>query len=106
MSDQASPLSIGIDYGTLSGRVLVLDLASGAELAGVDVPYEHGAIEDALPDSDRQLGPDWALQHPLDYMEVVERGIPEAISRADVDPMRVTGIGIDVTSCTVLPTDQ
>jgi L-ribulokinase len=101
-----SPLSLGIDFGTLSGRVLVLDLGSGAELAGVDIPYEHGAIEDRLPDSDERLDTDWALQHPLDYIDVIERGIPEALSRAGVEPGRVIGIGIDVTSCTVLPTTQ
>jgi L-ribulokinase len=101
-----SPLSIGIDYGTLSGRVLVLDLESGAELAGVDIPYAHGAIEDRLPDSDEPLDPDWALQHPLDYRDVVERGIPEALARAGVEPGRVIGIGVDFTSCTVLPTSE
>jgi L-ribulokinase len=101
-----SPLSIGIDYGTLSGRVLVLDLESGAELAGVDIPYAHGAIEDRLPDSDEPLDPDWALQHPLDYRDVVERGIPEALARAGVEPRRVIGLGVDFTSCTVLPTSQ
>ncbi|MGH2835148.1 MAG: ribulokinase [Solirubrobacteraceae bacterium] len=106
MSRTNAALSIGIDYGTLSGRVLVLDLDSGAELAGVDVPYSHGAIEDTLPGSDERLEPDWSLQHPLDYVDVVERGIPEALSRAGVDPMRVIGIGVDVTSCTVLPTSE
>jgi L-ribulokinase len=104
MSATAAPLSIGIDYGTLSGRVLVLDLETGEELAGVDVPYAHGAIEDTLPGSGERLGSDWALQHPLDYVDVVERGIPEALSRAGVEPARVIGIGVDFTSCTVLPT--
>lgn len=104
MSNPDTPLSIGIDYGTLSGRVLILDLATGAELAGVDVPYAHGAIEDTLPGSGEQLGPDWSLQHPLDYVDVIERGIPEALSRAGVDPTRVIGIGVDFTSCTVMPT--
>ena len=106
MSNGESPLSIGIDFGTLSGRVLVLDLENGAELAGVDVPYAHGAIEETLPGNDERLDPDWALQHPLDYVEVVERGIPEALSRAGVEPARVIGIGVDFTSCTVLPTSS
>ena len=35
-------LALGLDFGTASGRVLVLDLADGAELAAVDVPYPHG----------------------------------------------------------------
>jgi L-ribulokinase len=104
MSTSQGPLALGIDYGTLSGRVLVLDLTSGAELAAVDVPYPHGAIEDSLPSSAERLDSDWALQHPLDYVEVVERGVPEALTRAGVDPARVIGVGVDFTSCTVLPT--
>ena len=104
MTSSDAPVSIGIDFGTLSGRVLVLDLDSGAELAGVDVPYAHGAIEDTLPDSDERLPPDWALQHPLDYLDVVEHGIPEVLSQAGVDAARVIGSGVDVTACTVLPT--
>ncbi len=104
MSSTAEPLALGIDYGTLSGRVLVLDTTSGAELAVVDVPYEHGAIEDTLPGSGVPLEPDWALQHPLDYVDVVERGVPQALAQAGADPRRVIGIGIDFTSCTVLPT--
>ena len=104
MSSMHAPLAIGIDYGTLSGRVLVLDLIDGAELAAVDVPYAHGAIEDRLPGSDQRLEHEWSLQHPLDYVDVVERGIPEALSRAGADPARVIGIGVDFTSCTVLPT--
>jgi L-ribulokinase len=98
-----APLTLGIDYGTASGRVLVLDLSDGAELAAVDVPYPHGVIEDTLPGTGERLAPDWALQHPGDYIEVLERGVPEALVRADVDPTRVIGLGLDVTSCTMLP---
>ena len=104
MSNQGTPLALGIDYGTLSGRVLVLDLGTGAELAAVDVPYSHGAIEETLPGSGMRLEPDWALQHPLDYIDVIDRGIPQALALAAVDPGRVIGIGVDFTSCTVLPT--
>jgi L-ribulokinase len=103
MSSSDSKLSIGIDFGTLSGRVLVLDLDSGAELAAVEVPYAHGVIEQTLPDSDQRLAPDWALQHPLDYIDVVERGIPEVLAHTGIDPQRVIGIGVDFTCCTVLP---
>ncbi len=104
MSSRQAPLALGIDYGTLSGRVLVLDLDTGAELATVDVPYTYGAIEETLPGSHVRLEPDWALQHPLDYVAVVERGIPQALALAGADSARVIGIGIDFTACTVLPT--
>ncbi len=100
---RGAPLAIGIDYGTESGRVLVLDLVSGAELGVSEVRYAHGVLEDVLPGTGEALGHDWALQHPLDYVEVLERGVPDALARAGVDPARVVGLGIDVTSCTVLP---
>jgi L-ribulokinase len=103
-ADPNNPLALGIDYGTASGRVLVLDLVTGAELAAVDVPYPHGVIEDTLPGTGERLGRDWALQHPLDYVEVVERGIPAALEQAGADPAAVIGLGVDFTSCTVLPT--
>ncbi len=101
--DAEGALTLGVDYGTASGRVLVLDLLDGSELAAVDVPYPHGVIEDTLPGTAERLATDWALQHPSDYIEVLERGVPEALEHAGVNPARVIGLGLDVTSCTVLP---
>ena len=104
MSSSPSPLAIGVDYGTLSGRVLVLDLGTGEELACAELAYEHGVIEQRLPGSDIRLDSDWALQHPLDYVKVLEQGIPLALAQAGVAPESVIGLGVDFTSCTVLPT--
>jgi L-ribulokinase len=98
--------SIGLDFGTESGRVVVLDLDSGAELSSTVVAYPHGVIDRALPDGGAQLTPDWALQHPDDWMHVVTRGIPAALGQAGVRPEQVVGLGLDFTSCTVLPTDD
>ncbi|HEY0225822.1 MAG TPA: ribulokinase, partial [Mycobacterium sp.] len=99
-----NPVALGIDYGTASGRVLVLDLIGGEELADVDVPYVHGVIEETLPGSGEPLGPDWSLQHPQDYVDVVLLGVPRALAAAGTDASSVIGIGVDFTSCTVLPT--
>ena len=60
-------VSLGVDFGTTSGRVLVLDLTTGRELALKVVPYRHGVIEKTLPGTSIPLGPEWALQHPQDY---------------------------------------
>jgi L-ribulokinase len=97
--------SIGLDFGTESGRVVVLDLDSGVELASVVVAYPHGVIDRALPDGGPQLHADWALQHPDDWTLVITRGIPAALAQAGVTAERVVGLGLDFTSCTVLPTD-
>jgi L-ribulokinase len=95
--------SLGIDFGTESGRVLVLDLETGAELGVCVVPYPSGVIDRTLPCAGEPLPIDWALQDPDDWTLVVERGVPEALRRAGVDPDQVAGLGVDFTSCTVLP---
>ncbi|MFZ0384280.1 MAG: ribulokinase [Solirubrobacteraceae bacterium] len=97
--------TIGVDFGTESGRVLVLDLDSGEELAVRVVAYAHGVIDRHLIGTDEPLPGDWALQHPGDWTDVIERGVPAALAEAGVSAERVVGLGVDFTSCTVLPTD-
>ncbi|MDA8291840.1 MAG: ribulokinase [Actinomycetota bacterium] len=97
------PVTIGVDFGTESGRVVLLDLVTGEELAVEEVRYSNGVIDERLPGSRTALGADWALQDPDDYLSVFDRGIPAAVRAAGVDPGRIVGIGVDFTSCTVLP---
>ena len=97
--------TIGVDFGTESGRVLVLELDSGEELAVHVVPYAHGVIDRRLLGTDEPLPDDWALQHPGDWTDVIEQGVPAALAQAGVSPKRVAGLGVDFTSCTVLPAD-
>jgi L-ribulokinase len=96
-------VSIGVDFGTESGRVLLLDVRSGEELAVVEVRYPHGVIDERLASFGEELPPDTALQDPGDYLEVLYRGIPEALAAGNVAAGEVIGIGIDFTCCTVLP---
>lgn len=88
---------IGLDYGTLSLRGLLLDVQTGQEVACSECPYRHGVMEHGLPDG-------WALQHPADYLECLESVIPDLLNRADAAPECVMGIGVDFTSSTILPT--
>ncbi len=94
---------IGVDYGTLSGRALVVRVSDGAEVGSAVHEYAHAVIADRLP-SGRSLPPDWALQAPGDYVEVLRRAVPEAVAAAGIDPGDVIGIATDFTACTVLPT--
>jgi len=71
--------AIGVDYGTESGRALLVDIATGEEIATHVTPYPHGVIVHTLPSSDVKLGQDWALQHPDDYLEVLRRSVPEVV---------------------------
>jgi L-ribulokinase len=95
---------IGIDFGTLSGRALVVDAADGTELGSAVHAYAHGVIEDALPATGRPLGADWALQDPEDYLDVLRHAVPAAVAAAGVDPADVVAVATDFTACTVLPT--
>ncbi len=96
--------AIGVDFGTESGRVLVLDVSNGEELAVSVVRYASGVIDRELPSTGELLPPDWALQDPADWMSVIEAGVPDALARSGVDSGDVVGLGVDFTSCTVLPT--
>ncbi|MGI8507550.1 MAG: ribulokinase [Solirubrobacteraceae bacterium] len=95
--------SIGVDFGTESGRALMLDARTGEELAVSVVAYASGVIDRELPGTGESLPPDWALQDPDDWIAVLESGVPEVVAKAGVAPAQVAGIGVDFTSCTVLP---
>jgi L-ribulokinase len=95
---------IGIDYGTLSGRALVVRVGDGAELGSAVHAYRHGVIERTLPATGEALPPDWALQDPEDYLDVLRVAVPEAVAAAGIDPADVIGLATDFTACTVLPT--
>lgn len=94
---------IGVDFGTLSGRALVVRAGDGKELASNVHEYTHGVIERALPDSPVELPPSWALQHPNDWLDVLRYAVPAAVSAAGIDPVNVVGIATDFTASTPLP---
>ncbi len=91
--------SIGIDFGTESARAVLVDAASGEEVATAVHPYRHGVLDRALP-SGALLDPDWALQHPGDWLEALEVLLRQMAAAGGDE---VAGIGVDFTSCTLLP---
>jgi L-ribulokinase len=99
----ADPHVVGVDFGTLSGRAVVVRVRDGAELADAVHPYEHGVMEERLASSGRRLGRDWALQDPLDYLEVLRDAVPRAVADSGVSPDQVIGIGTDFTASSPLP---
>jgi L-ribulokinase len=98
--------AIGVDFGTGSGRAILVDVADGRQLTTAVSEYSHGVIDDVLPLDDRRivLPPDWALQDPDDYLRVFRETIPAVLRESGVDPADVIGLGIDFTACTMLPT--
>ncbi|WP_250006231.1 ribulokinase [Actinoplanes sp. M2I2] len=95
--------TIGVDFGTLSGRAVVVRVSDGEEVGSAVHEYGHGVIERTLPATGERLRPDWALQNPDDYREVLRTAVPQAVAAAGIDPGDVVGIATDFTACTVLP---
>ena len=96
-------LTLGLDFGTESVRALLVD-AAGREAGTAEGKYEHGQIVDMLPGSSRPLPPHSALQHPGDWVDAAAEATRTAVADAGVDPGDVAGVGVDFTSCTMLPT--
>lgn len=100
----ASKIALGLDFGTESVRALAVDL-DGKERASSVVPYKHGQIVESLPTApSKKLPPHYALQHPQDWLDSSARAVKRALKEAGVNPEVVIGIGVDFTSCTMLPT--
>ncbi len=93
--------AIGIDYGTLSARAILVDLTDGSEVAVSEFKYPHAILGSdffsgiALESTD-------AFQHPGDYLDAIENTVKGVISDSGINAEDVVGIGIDFTSCTVL----
>lgn len=94
---------VGVDYGTLSGRAVVVRVHDGAELGSAVHEYRHGVMDTELAATGAPLPPEWALQVPADYVEVLRQAVPAAVRAAGVDPAAVVGIGTDFTACTMVP---
>ena len=78
--------TIGVDFGTESGRAVLVDVANGREIVTAVHPYANRVIDEVLPDSDIRLEPDWALQDPNDYLEVFKKAIPAVLDEGKVNP--------------------
>lgn len=96
--------ALGIDYGTESARALLVDVATGEEVATAVYPYSHGVISEQLPDGGPRLpAHDWALQDAEDYVRALDATVPACLKQAGVRGDQVIGIGTDFTACTMLP---
>lgn len=99
-----SKFTLGVDFGTLSARALVVEVGTGRELAAATMDYPHAVMSRELPDG-TPLKPDWALQDPQDYLDCLRAIIPEALRQSAVSADDVIGVGIDFTANTMLPVD-
>ncbi len=94
---------LGLDFGSLSARALIMDLKTGKELGAAVCPYPHGILDQALPDG-TELPHGFVLQLPEDYWHGMRVCVREAIAAAGVPKHKIKGIGICTTASTILPT--
>lgn len=95
----------GLDFGTASCRCLIVSAADGKEIAEAVCPYAHGVMEKELPTGEK-LPAGFSLQCPEDYLQSMGQAVKEALKKGKIPPSEVVGIGLDFTSCTILPVDQ
>jgi L-ribulokinase len=94
---------VGVDFGTLSARAVVVDARDGAELGSAVHDYRHAVMDRTLAATGAELPPQWALQDPDDYLEALGEAVPEAVRAAGVSPDDVVGIGTDFTASSPMP---
>lgn len=98
--------TIGIDFGSLSGRAVLMETDTGREVATATLDYPHAVMDTHLAKGGATLPASFALQDPADYLLVLETVIPAVIREAGITPAHVVGIAIDFTCCTLLPVDE
>lgn len=95
--------TIGIDFGTLSARAVLLDTENGNEVSVSVYVYPHGVITGTL--NGVKLEDSSAFQHPQDYVDALTYTVSDILKQSAINPEQVVGVGIDFTSCTMLPVD-
>ena len=93
--------TLGIDFGTLSARALVVR-QDGEEIATADFVYPHAVMDTVFVDGS-PLPPDFALEHPQDWLDALGYVVPAVLEKAGLTADDIAGVGIDFTSCTMFP---
>jgi hypothetical protein len=101
----AVPVALGLDFGTESVRAVLVSL-EGTEVGSAVRPFDHGVITGSLPGGSTTLGPEHVAQHAGDWVECAGAAVKEVLAATDTAAEKVIGIGVDFTSCTLLPTTK
>jgi len=83
--------TIGVDFGSLSGRAVLVDTVNGREIASAQLDYPHAIMDEKLP-CGTKLPADWALQHPMDYISCTQETVQEVLKASGVSPEQATSV--------------
>lgn len=92
---------IGLDYGSDSVRALLLDAATGQEIASKVHWYKRWKENKYCDAAINQF-----RQHPLDHIEGLEAVIKSVVTTSNIDSKLIKGICIDTTGSSPIPIDQ
>ena len=94
--------TIGVDYGTDSVRSLIVNTATGEEVAGAVFEYPRWKKGLYCDPSKNQF-----RQHPKDYLEGLEFTVREALKQAGTEvAQQITGLSVDTTGSTPCAVDE
>jgi L-ribulokinase len=93
--------SIGIDFGTLSARAVLLDLVTGKDAAVSELIYPHSVLSSDFFGKELPVGA--SLQHPRDYLDAMGFVFRDLFVQSGAKPEEVCGVGIDFTASTTMP---
>ncbi len=96
---------MGLDFGTLSVRAVIIDALTGREAANAVCEYEHGVMDKTLPDG-TPISRTTALEYPADYIKSMKDVIARSLAAAALLPSDIVGIGVDFTASTVVCIDK
>ena len=92
---------IGLDFGSLSCRGLLVRQEDGLILAEAETAYPHGVL--TRPATGEAWPEGTALQDPEDFLYALTGTIRALLSASGAADAQVAAIGIDATASTVIP---
>lgn len=97
--------TLGLDFGTSSGRACILDVLSGQMIATAFCEYKGGVAGTYVDENDPLV----ARQSPMEYMRALEVSVKETIASFIAQGHSVNdiiGIGVDATGSTPIPVKE
>jgi L-ribulokinase len=90
------PIVAGVDFGTLSVRVTLLDTERGRlGTAAAGYPLHRSAKDSDL-----------ATQSHADQMDALVKAMLDVLSQTSADPKQIVALSLDTTGSTVIPVDE
>ena len=86
----------GVDFGTLSVRVTLVDSARGP----------IGSAAASYPLHRRRDDPNYATQSHADQMSALAAATKDALKAANIDGAQIAAIALDTTGSSVIPVDE